>query len=67
MTTLAVDSGPVGIAAADGAVWVAASTAGLVDRIDPGSNRVVARVPVHGSPHGVAAAGSDAWVTVPAQ
>ena len=71
---------PLGIAAADGAVWVAnhhANTAGTdrtgsVVRIDPRRNRVVAKIPLGAEqyccgPDNMVAAFGDIWVDIPNQ
>ena len=46
----------------DDALWVTAALDGTLERIDPGSGRVTARVPVGGFPIDVAAAAGDLWV-----
>jgi streptogramin lyase len=55
-----------GIAVDDGSIWVAGSTgegAGLIERIDTASNRVVDAIPVKGSPADVATFASGyVWV-----
>jgi hypothetical protein len=54
-----------GVAVDDGSVWVAGSTgegAGLIERIDTASNRVVDAIPVSGSPADVATfASGSVW------
>lgn len=71
---------PMGIAVADGAVWVANHHAitvgpnrtGSVVRIDPRQNRVVARIPLGAEqeccgPDNMVAAFGDIWVDIPNQ
>ena len=43
-----LDLGPTGMVEVAGALWVACSLAGMVDRVDPVSAKVVARIPVGG-------------------
>jgi DNA-binding beta-propeller fold protein YncE len=54
---------------APGAVWVAEHHSGLVARIDPQTNRVVARVhvglPGSSGPQGIASGLGDVWVGIP--
>jgi len=50
-----------GLAAGAGFVWVTATDAGEVVRIDP-ATRAVARVHVGGSPTGIAVAGGNVWI-----
>jgi YVTN family beta-propeller protein len=65
VTTIAVHTGPVGIAIAGGDVWVADGTARTVDRINAAGNRVIASLPVRGEPTAVVAApDGSVWVTV---
>jgi len=49
------------ILAADGSLWVASTSAGVVDRIDASTGRVVASINVE-RPVGLAAQGSAVWV-----
>jgi ABC-type transport system substrate-binding protein/tRNA A-37 threonylcarbamoyl transferase component Bud32 len=48
---------------ADGDLWAASSTNGLVEKIDPAANRIVARVTLHGWLSAMAVAGGSVWVT----
>jgi len=50
------------IAATDGAVWVASS--GLLERIDPSTNEIIARVPIPVGQVTIAADASDVWAAV---
>jgi streptogramin lyase len=61
--------GPVGVAARDGAVWVSCCAfqhgpkpAGMLLRVDPASDRVVARVPIADGPLAVTAGADAVWV-----
>ena len=56
---------PVGIAAADGVIWVSGGSSGTVTAVDATTRRVAARVQVGGQLGGVAATadGSAAWVS----
>jgi YVTN family beta-propeller protein len=60
--TITVGKIPKGVAAAQGAVWVANSGDGRVSRIDPVTNRVTATITVGRSPVGVVAAQGAVWV-----
>ena len=53
---------PVGLALYDGSLWVAALFAPSVDRIDPETGRVVARLPTGGLPVRLAAGFGAVWV-----
>jgi len=56
---------PAGIAAGEGAVWVAVlrdECAGEIARIDPATNEIVARIPVHGWPSDLAVGFGSVWV-----
>jgi YVTN family beta-propeller protein len=61
-----VGRGASGVAAGDGAVWVASALDHEVSRIDPASGRVVARIPVDGAPREVAVGAGGVWVTADA-
>jgi hypothetical protein len=54
------------IAIGDGSVWVTAD-GGTVYRIDPSTNRVVARIHVGGYVQGIAVGAGRVWVTRPSQ
>jgi peptide/nickel transport system substrate-binding protein len=62
LTPIAVGNGPTGIAVGEGGVWVIDSLDEAVDRIDPGTNSVTAKIPVGRSPTGVAVGGGSVWV-----
>jgi class 3 adenylate cyclase/streptogramin lyase len=65
LTTVGVPAGPASVAVGRDGVWVACSTARVVVRIDPRTNRVVQRLGVNGRPAGLAADPSgDVWVIV---
>jgi streptogramin lyase len=50
------------LAVGEGAVWATHPNYDIVDRIDPGTGRIVARIPVsQGRLFGVAAGGGSAW------
>jgi DNA-binding beta-propeller fold protein YncE len=63
------NANPEGIATTPGAVWIAEHHSGAVARIDPRTNRVVARVHVgllgSSGPQGIAAGLGAVWVGVP--
>jgi hypothetical protein len=63
---MAIGQRPTGIAAGNGAVWVA-DAAGAVLRLDPARARVAARIGVDGSPTGVAVAADAVWASVQAE
>ena len=46
-----------------GSVWVTNLYSSTVARIDPRTNRVVARIPVGARPYGLAAGGGSVWVS----
>src|SRR6185437_76097 len=52
------------IVAGPGAVWVSDRHSGTVDRIDPGTNRVVRRIGVGNRPTGIALVNGALWVGV---
>ena len=54
--TIAVGVRPTGIAAAEGAVWVANSVDGTVSRIDPASNQVVVTIELGEAPQSITVA-----------
>src|SRR5262249_34493578 len=43
--TISVGNDPVAVAAAGGSIWVASRSDRLLERVDPASDRVVARIP----------------------
>jgi streptogramin lyase len=53
------------VAAGPRAVWVTAPNRGLVMRIDPETNEVVAEIPLEGFPLGVAIGFGSIWVAAP--
>jgi streptogramin lyase len=55
---------PVGIAAANGTVWVSGGSSGAVIGIDAATKKVVATVQVGGQLGGIAATGDAVWVSV---
>jgi len=57
-----VGSAPNGVAAGDGAVWVANTDEDSITRVDPATNTVRQTVPVGGSPVGVAVSPGSVWV-----
>ena len=64
IATIPVGHEPFGIAAGDGAVWVANRTDFTVSRIDPRTNRVVATIRIGNRPQGIAAGQGAVWVAV---
>jgi streptogramin lyase len=61
-STITVGSGPLGVAAGDGAVWVADATTGTVTRVDPATGRVTGTYRAGPDPVSVAVAGGRTWV-----
>jgi YVTN family beta-propeller protein len=55
---------PVGIAAANGLVWVSGGSSGIVSAIDATSRRVIANVQVGGQLGSVIATSDAVWVSV---
>jgi YVTN family beta-propeller protein len=53
---------PFSLAEAAGSVWIANFLSGTVERLDPATNRVVARIQVGGEPYGLAVGGGSVWV-----
>jgi YVTN family beta-propeller protein len=62
LTTNSAESVPVGIEVAFGSVWVANEGSGNIDRIDPHSGRVVARLHVAGLPELLGVGFGSVWV-----
>jgi YVTN family beta-propeller protein len=60
--TQTVGSGPTGVVAAFGSVWVANQLDGTVSRLDPSTGRSEATIPVGDGPTGLVAAGDRLWV-----
>ncbi|HKN79931.1 MAG TPA: ABC transporter substrate-binding protein, partial [Actinomycetota bacterium] len=58
-----VGNGPAGIAAGEGAVWVANRFDGTISRIDPDTNEVK-EIPVGPDPRGIAVGFGDVWVAL---
>jgi YVTN family beta-propeller protein len=56
------DPHPVGLGLAFGSVWVAVLGAGVVDRIDPSTGRLTARLPVGGKPVRLSVGFGSVWV-----
>jgi virginiamycin B lyase len=61
-SALLAEPHPVGVAIAFGSVWVASTEAGNVDRIDPITAHVVARLHVGGFPVRIAVGFGSVWV-----
>jgi len=57
-----VSGRPFSLEDAFGSIWVANYLGGAVLRIDPATNRVVARIPVGGQPFGLTATPDAVWV-----
>src|SRR5581483_5030131 len=53
---------PFSLAEAAGSLWIANFLSGTVERLDPTTNRVIARIQVGGEPYGLAAGGGSVWV-----
>lgn len=56
---------PACVAVGSGGVWVTSPERGLVTRIDPATNEVVAEIPVGGFPLGIATGFGSVWVASP--
>jgi peptide/nickel transport system substrate-binding protein len=52
------------LAFADGAVWAATSNSGIVSKIDPLDNRIVARAKLHGWLSDLSVGGGSVWVSI---
>jgi virginiamycin B lyase len=52
---------PISLAEANGSIWVANYARGVVQRIDPATNRIVATVRVPGQPWGLTVADGAVW------
>ena len=63
--TIPVGNGPYAIAVGRDGVWVSEQFGGVVDRIDPATNRVAERIPVGNRPAGLALVGGTLWVGGP--
>jgi virginiamycin B lyase len=61
--SIAVEGGPLGIAAGAGAIWVVTFWSRELVRIDPETRRVLRRIPVGSGPLDVAVGGGAVWVT----
>jgi YVTN family beta-propeller protein len=53
---------PFSLAEAAGSIWIANFLSGTVERLDPATNRVIARIQVGGEPYGLAVGGGSVWV-----
>jgi ABC-type transport system substrate-binding protein len=62
-TTVQVGDGPTAVLAVKNQLWVADEYDGTISQLDRATNRVLHRYSIGGSPHGLALAGSDVWVT----
>lgn len=62
VTQTPVRTGPHGVAAGAGALWVTNTDDDSVSRIDPKTNAVVQTIPVGNGPEGVAVGGGFVWV-----
>jgi len=60
---IAVEGGPLGIAAGGGAIWVVTFWSRELVRIDPETRRVLRRIPVGAGPLDVAVGAGAVWVT----
>ncbi len=60
--SLHVAKGVSGVTVGGGSVWVSSSRRGEVLRVDPEARRVVARIPVGGSPGAIVFGGGRVWV-----
>ena len=52
------------LAFADGAVWAATTNSGIVSKIDPLDNRIVARAKLHGWLSDLSVGGGSVWVSI---
>ena len=62
MTAELAEPHPVGVALAYGSVWVAVLGSGNIDRIDPRTGHLAARLPVGGIPVRLAVGFGSVWV-----
>ncbi len=62
--TIPVADGPRGVAFADGSIWVASTIGGVVQRVNPGTNQIVAEVDVGARPVTLVTVGDELWVSV---
>ncbi len=62
VTTIDVGGEPTAIAFGNGSLWVADGQSGKVAQVDPGTNRVVRRLPAGNAPRGVVVAGDAVWL-----
>jgi DNA-binding beta-propeller fold protein YncE len=62
-----VGRGASGVAAGAGAVWVASALDHEVSRVDPATGKIVARIPIDGSPREITVGAGGVWVTADAQ
>jgi DNA-binding beta-propeller fold protein YncE len=67
VTSIPVGDGPVDVAIGEGAVWVVNELDRTLVRVDPKSDKVVAKVELGNVPQRVAAGGGSVWVTVRAR
>ena len=51
-----------GVAVGDGSVWVSSPRTGEILRVDPASERLIARIPIGGHPAAIAFGGGRVWV-----
>ena len=63
MKKISTESEITDLLATDDAVWATSKSAGLVLRIDPRQNAVVATIPTGAGAHGIAVDDSGVWVT----
>jgi virginiamycin B lyase len=62
LASIPVGGSPVGIAAADGSIWVTSYDDGTLIRVDPATNKVVATIPVGPAPAQLAVDAGMIWV-----
>jgi streptogramin lyase len=60
--TIAVGSDPVAVVVVGGSVWVADRSDGVIERVDPGLNRVVATIAVGAKPTAIVSDHDGIWV-----
>jgi sugar lactone lactonase YvrE len=64
VATIPIADGPRGVAWAGGSIWVASTLGGVVQRVDPDANEVIAEIDVGDRPVTLVTVGDDLWVSV---
>jgi hypothetical protein len=63
VATIPVRGDPAGMAIGAGTAWVA-DTYGVILKVDPRTNEILARIPVDGLPNGLAFGFGRLWIAV---